>query len=214
MQTTRDDYDSRRDEDRRWLKMQEEVMNIITTQRTNQQALATMEIEIGKLSEHVEEVDDHLRGVTGESLDARIVILERLVRDAHTNELRAHGNLLRQISSQFTALDRSVITQIGDLKAELGKLQFQKSMEEESDKSKTERFKEWMKLWGSTIIAVISFATAATTVVLENWDKISTSFHSQKGATFSDQWVDAIRRQREDPKEKKRLRQKYGKDVD
>lgn len=182
-------------------------MSIVTTQRTNQQALANLEVELGRLQEHVEEVDDHLRGVAGkESLDTRVTLIER---DSHKDSV-----LLHQMVKKFDALERAITTQLNGITSDLTNMKFQEVLEDKVNKTKSERFKEWMKLWGATIIAVLSFATAVTTVAVENWDKLSSSFHSRKSDSYSDQWVAAIEKQKHDPKEKKRLREKYGEDVD
>jgi hypothetical protein len=200
--------DGRREEDRRWLKVQKDVMDLITTQRTNQQVLATMEIELGKIQEHVEEVDDHLRGVAGrDSLDTRVTLTEK--------DLVQHGVMLHRISDQFTHLQSMIHQQLGDIKTELGKLQFQKAMQDEAEKSKSDRFKEWMRLWGSTIAAILAFVTAATTVTVENWDKIVSSFHSPHSMGSNvDQWMTELEKRKHDPKVKKMLSDRYGQDVD
>jgi hypothetical protein len=202
--TQRDDFDSgRRDEDRRWLKIQEDVMNIVTTQRTNQQALATLEIEIGKLTEHVEEVDDHLRGVAGkESMDTRLTVLE--------HETHKDSVLLHHVVKKFDQMERMISVQLGEIKADLAHLKMQKAMQQEVEKSRTDRVMAWLGFWGPIIIATLALIVPLVETVASHWDKIT----GKSAPSYSDQWVSAIRKQREDPKEKKRLHEKYGKDVD
>lgn len=200
--------DGRREEDRRWLKVQKDVMDLITTQRTNQQVLATMEIELGKIQEHVEEVDDHLRGVAGrDSLDTRVTLTEK--------DLVQHGVMLHRISDQFTHLQSMIHQQLGDIKAELGKLQFQKSMADEVEKTKTDRFMAWLKFWGPIILASIALILPVTKLTFENWDKIVSSFQSQRSMRSNvDQWMTELEKRKHDPKVKKMLSDRYGQDVD
>lgn len=183
-------------------------MDLITTQRTNQQVLATMEIELGKIQEHVEEVDDHLRGVAGrDSLDTRVTLTEK--------DLVQHGVMLHRISDQFTHLQSMIHQQLGDIKAELGKLQFQKSMADEVEKTKTDRFMAWLKFWGPIILASIALILPVTKLTFENWDKIVSSFQSQRSMRSNvDQWMTELEKRKHDPKVKKMLSDRYGQDVD
>ncbi|PYS91484.1 MAG: hypothetical protein DMF62_02415 [Acidobacteria bacterium] len=117
--------------------MQKDVMNLITAQRTTQQALASIEIHVGKLSDHVEEVDDHLRGVAGrESLDARVAIIE--------HEQTQHGRLLSRI-----------VDQLDDIQADVSKLTIRRAVSKEVDTEKTEWYKSF---WLPIILALLAGA--------------------------------------------------------
>lgn len=147
-------------------------MNIITTQRTNQTFLAGLETQVGKLADHVEEVDDHLRGVAGESLDTRTVILEREGK-AHWNELRAHGNLLRQISSQ-----------VAEIKDELSGFKIQKGIAEGTEhvheKNKGEK-REWYKtFWLPIILAALGAAGWFGQYVVTNREEVRGWFERER----------------------------------
>lgn len=148
------------DENRLWERMQEQVMNVVTTLRTNQQDLAKMETEIVRLADHVEEVDDHLRGVAGESLDTRVAILEREVKAAG-NEIRAYGGLLRDLNKQLSEIENDVRS-----------FKLHKAISSEAEATKTERFKEWLKFWGPIVIASLSLAPQAAKVVANSWEKL------------------------------------------
>lgn len=76
-------------------------MNLVTAERTDQQDLGVIKTQVSKLSDHVEDLDDYLRGVAGEeSLDNRVVLLER--------ESTANSVLLRQIKRQLEELKETV----------------------------------------------------------------------------------------------------------
>lgn len=147
------------DENTRWERVQEQVMNLVTTQRTIQQDLAKMETENVRLAEHVEEVDDHLRGVAGESLDTRVVILERESK-AYGNELLAYGGLLRDLNKQ-----------LNDLQSDMHSFKIRKDISSEAEASRTERFKEWLKFWGPIVIASLALAPQAGKFVVNFWEK-------------------------------------------
>jgi hypothetical protein len=160
----------RREEDSRWLKIY-------------QQAIANLEVEIGNLKEHVEEVDDHLRGVAGESLDTRVVILEKMDK-THTNELRAHGSLLMRISDKLE-----------EMKSDLSTLKVMKAMSKESAVTRADRFKEWLKFWGPIILGLFALMSSQSKLIFDNWEKIEPLFHGK-------QW-DAKKLQEEVDREKK-----------
>ncbi len=120
-------------------------MNLVTAQRTNQQGMANLEIQVGKLADHVEEVDDHLRGVAGrESLDTRVTLLER--------EFQMHGTLLQRISEQVAAMP----SLINELKEDVSTLKITRAIIDRVDLGRTELFKEWLRFWGPIIIATLA----------------------------------------------------------
>lgn len=134
----------RRDEDERWLRVQEQIMNLITAERTDQQELTAMKSEVVKLADHIEDLDDYLRGVTGnESLDNRVVLLER--------ESTGNTTLLRQIKKEIEGLK----TQISDLKIysaiNLGT----------EEKRSNKLFKFWLPIILAIIAMIIPFTKMA-----------------------------------------------------
>jgi chromosome segregation ATPase len=131
MENHRGDEPGRREEDRRWEKFQEQVMNLVTSSRTNQVALASLEKEVSKLGDHVEDVDDHLRGVAGkESLDTRVTVMEKAV---FQNDV-----LLREISKKFGSLE----TLVREIKSDISTLKFHRAIEDKTDTGRAERFKD------------------------------------------------------------------------
>ena len=88
----------RREDDLRWLEVQKQLMNLVTTQVTNQNEIAKLDIAVGELADHVDEVDEHLRGVGGkESVDTRVTVMEK--------DVFQHGVLLRRISDMADQRD-------------------------------------------------------------------------------------------------------------
>ncbi len=170
MENRRSDEPGRREEDLRWLKVQEQVMNLVTTQRTNQQELAKIDVELGKLSDHVEDVDDHLRGVAGQdSLDTRVTILEK--------EFQMHGALLRRISEQFGGLHKLM----EQLKEDVSTIKITKAITEKTDGTRTERLREWLKFWGPIIIASLALVIPLAKLGFDHWDVIQGFIrHEQK----------------------------------
>jgi hypothetical protein len=150
MEERRGDDSGRREEDRRWLKIQEQVMNLVTATRTAQQELAKVETEVVRLSDHVEEVDEHLRGVGGkESLDTRITVVEK--------DVFQHGVLLRQVAK---------------MEKDLAGLKVGRAMVKESEAGRLERFKEWLKFWGVILALILGMVVPLATLIVNNWDKI------------------------------------------
>ncbi len=165
MENRRGDDAGRREEDRRWLKVQEQVMNLVTTQRTNQQELATLEVEVVRLSDHVEDLDDHLRGVAGkESLDVRVTLLEK--------EFDMHGVLLRRISDQFTGLHKL----IEELRTDVSTFKIKREIGKESEATRVERLKTWLGFWGPTTALVFGLIVPLATLAFQHWDKIQQLF--------------------------------------
>lgn len=133
-------------------------MNLVSAQRSSQVALEGLEKEVSKLDDHVDDVDDHLRGVAGrESLDTRVVVLEREMK-AHGNELMIYGGLLRELDKK-----------ISELKTDVHSLKFQKSMNKEIETGRLETMKEWLRFWGPIIIACLALIVPLATVVANHW---------------------------------------------
>lgn len=138
----------RREEDERWLKVQEQIMNLVTAERTDQQELTVMKTEVTKLHDHIDDLDDYLRGVVGnESLDNRVVILE--------NQNTSNSVLLRQIKKQ-----------IEDLKSTLAGIQLQEAVIGKTEAVLRGRFTEWLKFWGPIIIASLGLVIPITKIAL------------------------------------------------
>lgn len=148
-----DDEHFRREEDRKWLKFQEQLMNLVTTQRTSQQDLAKLETEVTQLAEHVEEVDDHLRGVAGkESMETRVTVMEK--------EVFQHGVLFPAFAKHVGALEKDLET-----------IKIHRGIAEKLDVGKLERFKEWLRFWGPIIIASMVWIGPMARVVMRYWSK-------------------------------------------
>ncbi len=169
MEDRRGDDSGRREDDARWLKVQKDVMSLVTATRESQRGIAKLEIEVGKISDHVEEVDDHLRGVAGkESLDTRVSLLEK--------EFEMHGVLLRRISDQFTELH----SWMDNVKSQLSHLTIVRAITEKSEASRMDKFREWLKFWGAIILASLALIAPLTKLAFDNWDKIRAMFHREK----------------------------------
>lgn len=169
MDNRRSDDPGRRAEDDRWLKVQKDVMSLVTATRDGQRSLAKLEIEVGKLSDHVDDVDDHLRGVAGkESLDTRVTLLEK--------EFEMHGVLLRRISDQFGSLH----TMMEEMKEDVAIFKITKAVSEKVDGTRNERIKEWLKFWGPIILATLALIVPLAKLTFDNWDKIAPFFHHDR----------------------------------
>src|ERR1700759_3255347 len=119
------DHD-RREEDQRWLDIQKELLSLVAALRTEQQVSANREVEVQRLIEHVEDLDEHLRGVGGkESLDTRINIYK------HT--LDGHTNLLSQLSKRIAALEKSITEDLTKAKNDIFTLQYEKSSQSQKE---------------------------------------------------------------------------------
>ncbi len=136
----------RRQEDERWLKVQEQIMNLVTAERTDQQELGTVKQAVLKLSDHVEDLDDYLRGVAGdESLDNRVVLLER--------ESTGNSVLLRQIKRQ-----------IEDLKDTVSNLKISSAV---SQVSEEKHLSKLIKFWLPIILASIGLLIPLTKLAID-----------------------------------------------
>lgn len=155
----RSDEPGRREEDRRWLKVQEQIMNLVTAERTDQQELSAIKIEVSKLADHVDDLDEHLRGVAGhESLDSRVVLLERA-------------------STANTVLLKEINCQLKQLTTDVAAIQIHRAIDKEVSKTKAEKFSEWLKFWGPIIIAAIALIIPLTKMVLEHREKTLNEVH-------------------------------------
>ena len=154
MDDRRNDDPGRREDDKRWLKVQSELMNLVTAQRTSQQVISKVEIELGKIADHVDDVDDHLRGVSGhESMDTRMAIVER--------EVTSHGVILHQISKD-----------VGQITKDLAGVTIHRAISKEFNSSRMDRFKEWLKFWGAIIVASIALIVPLAKVFFDYRAKI------------------------------------------
>lgn len=176
----RSDESGRREEDRRWLKVQEQIMNLVTAERTDQQELSAIVIEVAKLTDHVEELDDHLRGVAGrESIDSRVLLLERA-------------------STADTVLLKEISRQLNQLATDVAAIQIHRAINKEVDKTNAQRFSEWLKFWGPIIIAIIALIVPFAKMFFDHIDKI------QIEATYRPD--EKLRKQIEADKKSKRAR--------
>lgn len=115
--------------------------------REDDSRLAKLEIEVSKLADHLDEVDDHLRGVAGhDSLDTRVTVLEK--------EFQMHGALLRRISDQFSGLH----TMIDGMKHALSKIEISREIGGEVEKTRVDRLKEWLRFWAPIIALILTIA--------------------------------------------------------
>lgn len=158
----RGDESGRREEDRRWEKVQEQVMNLVTSLRTNQVAMEGLEKEVAKLGDHVEDVDDHLRGVGGrESLDTRVTVMEK--------DVFQHGVLLQQIAKHFGSLE----TLVAEIKADLSTIKLHRTILKETEATRMDRLREWLKFWGPIILATLALIVPLAKMVFESLDKVT-----------------------------------------
>lgn len=128
-------------------------MNLVTAERTDQQELAAIKTQVGKLSDHIEDLDDHLRGVAGhDSLDSRVVVLER------------EGRALMMVVTEIRK-------QLDDVKEALSGIKLHRSISKEFESTKIERFTAWLRFWGPIIIASISLVIPLVNMALEYKDK-------------------------------------------
>lgn len=136
-------------------------MMLVTAVRESQRGIAKLEIEVGKVTDHVEDVDDHLRGVAGkESLDTRVTIVEK--------EFEMHGVLLRRISEQFTSLHKLM----DELKHDVSTFKIRREIGKESEGTRLERLKAWLSFWGPIIALVFGLVVPVGTEVFKHWDKL------------------------------------------
>lgn len=149
-------------------------MTLVTATRESQRGIAKLEIEVGKLADHVEDVDEHLRGVAGkESLDTRVTIVEK--------EFEMHGVLLRRISDQFTTLHAL----IEELKTDVSTFKIKREIGRESEATRMERLKTWLSFWGPIIALTFGLVVPVATLVFQHWDKIVPLFHHEKQTVAS-----------------------------
>ncbi len=161
-------------------------MNLVTAERTDQQELSSIKIEVAKLGDHVEDLDDHLRGVSGhESLDSRVVLLER--------ESTGNTVILRQIKVQLEQLTKEVAA-----------LQIHRAINKEVEKTRSERFSEWMKFWGPIIIALIALVIPLTKMTMEYIDKLQSQAHYRPDERLRKQ-IEADKKSRRAKEVKKKL---------
>ncbi len=133
-------------------------MNLVSAQRSSQVALEGLEKEVAKLDDHVEDVDDHLRGVAGrESIDTRVTIMEK--------DVMQHNVLLRQIAKHFGTLE----TMVGEIRSDIATFKISRSFAEKTEAVQTERFKEWLKFWGPIIIACLALLVPLTKAIVNHW---------------------------------------------
>jgi hypothetical protein len=143
----------RREEDNRWLKVQEQIMNLVTAERTDQQELTSIKADVSRLSDHVEDIDDCLRGVAGsDSLSNRVALLER--------ESTANGVLLRQIKKQ-----------IEELRVSLADLKIANAISRGTEDNKRSRMAQWLGFWGPIIITSIGLSVPLAKVIVEHIEK-------------------------------------------
>lgn len=125
-------------------------MNLVSARRADQQGLAKLEIEVSKLADHIDEVDEYLRGDTGsDSVATRMSVLEK--------DVYGHGVALKN----FGRLETYVAT-----------LKIHRGLGEKAGADKADRFKEWLKFWGVIISLAIGLIVPLATLVFNNWDKI------------------------------------------
>ena len=202
----------RRDEDRKWERVQEQLMNLVTTQVTTQQTITNLSVELEDLTEHVSEVDSFLRGGKDSdrhSLETRLAMAERGVTQSEV--------LLRQISRQSAQLKESLDAQFKTITSDLSLLKINRAMEEKSEATKSERFKEWLRFWGPIILAGLALVVPLAKLSFDNWDKIATNFKRDTRAPI-EQIQDEIKKERKKrggaKKIKKQLEEHYGEDFD
>lgn len=140
-------------------------MNLVTAQRSTQVATAGLEKEVSKLVDHVDDVDDHLRGVAGrESMDTRVTVMEKGVHQ--------HGVLITEFAKHFGALEADV----REIRNEVSTLKIHHSITDKTEAGRTARFTEWLRFWGPIIIA--SLALIAPKITLNNWRRLTFFFRS------------------------------------
>lgn len=133
-------------------------MNLVSAQRSSQVALEGLEKEVAKLDDHVEDVDDYLRGVAGrESLDTRVTVMEK--------DVLQHNVLLRQIAKHFGTLE----TMIGEIRSDISTFKITRSFVEKNEAGRTERFREWLKFWGPIVIACLALVVPLANVIANHW---------------------------------------------
>lgn len=186
--------EDRREQDNLWLATQKELMNLVAALRTEQQVSANREVEVQKLIEHVEDLDEHLRGVGGkESLDTRINLYE------HT--LGGHTRLFGELSKRIRALEDA----IAQAKKDLWALQYQNSVDSQKEGTKTERLKEWLGFWGKVIAIAAPIIGGIATGIYQ--------YAHHKTSSNVDGFIKDLQDRKKDPKVKKMLEDRYGKDV-
>ena len=177
-------------------------MNLVTAQRSSQTALAEVKIQLGKLEDHVEEVDDHLRGVAGrESLDTRVRLLEK--------EFEMHGVMLRRISDQFTQLHNQstahhaeLQTSIQEIKQDVSTIKIAKAITEKSEGTKTERFLAWLKFWGPIIALILTGLGGSLLYVADNFERMRGWFKHPTPAETVERLNGTIAAERKGPRAK------------
>lgn len=191
--------DFRRADDERWLNIQKEMLSLVAALRTEQQVSANREIEVQRLIEHVEDIDEHLRGVGGkESLDTRINIYK------HT--LDGHTNLLSQISRRISSLEDIIHKDLVKMQQDIFALQYQKSVKEQTESAKPDRLKTWLgffeKGW--------PYAVPILAAILGGIYQMT----HHKATSNVDVFIKDLQDRKKDPHVKKMLSEKYGDGVD
>lgn len=186
MENRRGHEHGRRAEDSHWLSLEKQVANLAAAQLASQSAFAKLEIEVGRLSDHVEDVDDHLRGVAGkESIDTRVALLER--------KFDMHGVMLNRISQQFTEVHKlledslkQIRSDIQALSGDVSAMKVQRAiaagtseLKEKSEATRLDRLKAWLSFWGPPLALIIGLVVPLATLVFQNWEKVAKLFHHE-----------------------------------
>lgn len=125
-------------------------MNLVTAERTDQQELTALKVDVERLSGHVEDIDDYLRGVAGsDSLDNRVVLLER--------DSTANGVLLRQIKKQLE-----------ELKTSLADIRIATAISQGTESNKRGRLTQWLGFYGPIIITAIGLVIPLTKIACDH----------------------------------------------
>jgi len=131
-------------------------MNLVTAQRTSQQDLAKVEIEVGKLTDHVDDVDEHLRGVAGnQSLDVRVTLLQSEI------------DRLKEVNRHFLKKVDALLT----LEKEVAALSITKAVAKETESTRSDRAKIWLGFWGPIILVALAWVQPLARFTVNNWAK-------------------------------------------
>jgi hypothetical protein len=186
----------RRAEDKRWAAIKGLVGGLVRDAVAEE--FADVKIALGKIEDHVDDVDASLRGPTDDkALIVRITLAEKAL-DMQKVMLQNISGDFGKITSKQDALREELFAKIQSMRddfakelreinASVGALTIQKAIaegtaevKERHEMTRLERFKEWMKLWGALGIAILALVVPLATLAFQNWDKIEPLFRRHR----------------------------------
>lgn len=173
MQNARGDSPGRRDDDRRYDRIMDRLHDLTGT--------------LEDLKDHIEQVDDYLRGGPGgneQPIGPRVLNLE-----VASNKTAA---LMEGVIRRLTRLEEKE-------SAESMRASIAKEYKQEGEATRLERFKEWMKFWGLITTIILGGIGWAVQYSLSNWETLEKRFRSKSAPEIQAE----IKKAKKSPRAKK-----------